>query len=74
MKQHLSLPVSENNREKVLNAKDADGYTALHYAAKFNRFNILKLLWEAGASELWQLVQCHHGLDLPFTCDFKLRA
>jgi transient receptor potential cation channel subfamily A protein 1 len=50
--QHLVLLVSENNKEKVLNAKDADGYTALHYAAKFNRFNILKLLREAGANAM----------------------
>ena len=53
MKQHLYLLYE--NKEKVLNAKDADGYTAVHYAAKFNRFNILKLLAEAGASELWQI-------------------
>jgi ankyrin repeat protein len=46
---HLSrLP--KYKKEKVLNAKDADGFTALHYAAKFNRFKILQLLVLSGAN------------------------
>ena len=50
MQAHLCrLP--KYKKEKVLNAKDADGFTALHYAAKFNRFKILKLLVHSGASE-----------------------
>ena len=35
----------------MLNEKDAEGYTAVHYAAKFNRFEILKLLVDSGASK-----------------------
>ena len=50
MRAHLSrLP--KYNKEKVLNAKDSDGYTAMHYAAKFNRFKILQLLVLSGASK-----------------------
>ena len=49
MRAHLSrLP---RYKEKVLNAKDGDGYTAVHHAAKFNRFKILQLLVTSGASE-----------------------
>jgi ankyrin repeat protein len=43
VQQHLSLPSLE------LNAKDDDGYTAVHYAAKFNHIQILKLLLKANA-------------------------
>ena len=47
---HLTrLP--RQNTSKILNGKDADGFTALHYAAKFNRFKILQLLITSGASE-----------------------
>ena len=46
VQQHLSLPSLE------LNAKDDDGYTAVHYAAKFNHIQILKLLLKANAGEL----------------------
>ena len=50
MRQHLKrLP--KYRKEKVLNSKDSEGYTALHYAAKFNRFKILQLLITSGASE-----------------------
>ena len=50
VRQHLKrLP--KYRKEKVLNAKDSEGYTALHYAAKFNRFKILQLLITSGASE-----------------------
>ena len=38
-------------RGQVLNENDAEGYTAVHYAAKFNRFEILKLLVDSGASK-----------------------
>lgn len=40
----LALP-----SECHLNEKDSYGYTPLHYAAKFNRYSILKKLVEAGA-------------------------
>lgn len=50
MRAHLNrLP--KYKKEKVLNAKDTDGFTAVHYAAKFNRFKILQLLVTFGASE-----------------------
>ena len=45
VQQHLSLPSVE------LNAKDDDGYTAVHYAAKFNHIKVLKLLLKANAGE-----------------------
>ena len=41
----------KGRKEKVLNGKDTEGYTALHYAAKFNRFKILQLLVTSGAGE-----------------------
>ena len=50
MRQHLAT-LSEDNKHKALNKKDAEGYTALHYAAKFNRFKILKHLIDSGAGE-----------------------
>ena len=50
MRQHLArLP--KYNKHKVLNGKDSEGYTAVHYAAKFNRFKILQLLVTSGAGE-----------------------
>lgn len=33
--------LSEEEKEQVINARDSEGYTALHYAAKFNRFQIM---------------------------------
>ena len=49
--QHLArLP--RYKKKKVLDARDADGFTAMHYAAKFNRFKILRLLVDSDASEL----------------------
>ena len=57
MREWLSrLP--KNNKTKILNALDSDGYSAMHYAAKFNRFKIMQLLiaYEAGEvlhSTLW---------------------
>ena len=50
MRAHLSR-LLRYKKEKVLNAKDGDGYTAVHHAAKFNRFKILQLLVTSGASE-----------------------
>ena len=35
-----------------LNALDADGYAAMHYAAKFNRLKIIELLESNGAGKL----------------------
>ena len=34
-----------------LENKDTYGYTAMHYAAKFNRFKIMQLLVARGAGE-----------------------
>lgn len=39
------------NKEKTLDRRDQKGYTAIHYAAKFNRFKIMTLLVTEGASE-----------------------
>ena len=33
--------LSDEEKEQVINARDPEGYTALHYAAKFNRFQIM---------------------------------
>jgi len=50
VRQHLArLPKGRTG--KVLNKKDSEGYTAVHYAAKFNRFKILQLLVTSGAGE-----------------------
>ena len=50
VRQHLArLP--KGRKGKVLNGKDSEGYTAVHYAAKFNRFKILQLLVTSGAGE-----------------------
>ena len=58
------LQAARDNREEIvqqwislltgkdvskLNKKDSFGYTPLHYAAKFNRYNVLVKLVEAGA-------------------------
>ena len=47
--------VPDSRKRKLLNAKDKHGFTAVHYAARFNRFKIMQLLLldEAGGrSEL----------------------
>ena len=50
VRQHLSrLP--KYNKARMLDQRDAKGYTAMHYAAKFNRFKIMTLLVTSGASE-----------------------
>lgn len=33
--------LSDDEKRDVINARDSEGYTALHYAAKFNRFQIM---------------------------------
>ncbi len=38
-------------KSTILDAMDAEGYTAMHYAAKFNRFQIMLLLATSGACE-----------------------
>jgi ankyrin repeat protein len=38
--------------ESQLNERDNFGYAPLHYAAKFNRYNILVMLVEAGAGKI----------------------
>ena len=38
-----------------LNERDSFGYAPLHYAAKFNRYDILVMLVEAGAGKHGQL-------------------
>ena len=45
--------VSDQRKRKLLNAKDKHGFTAVHYAARFNRFKIMQrlLLDEAGKDE-----------------------
>ena len=47
-KRYLSGP-NKRRRAKKFNALDADGYAAMHYAAKFNRLKIMKLLITCGA-------------------------
>ena len=36
--------VSDQHKRRLLNAKDKHGFTAVHYAARFNRFKIMQLL------------------------------
>ena len=36
--------VSDQRKKKLVNAKDKHGFTAVHYAARFNRFKIMQLL------------------------------
>ena len=38
---HYLDRLSDEETQQVINARDSDGYTALHYAAKFNRFQIM---------------------------------
>ena len=33
--------LSDDEKQSVIDARDSGGYTALHYAAKFNRFQIM---------------------------------
>ena len=49
VERHLRLLLSKRNRGRVLNHKDEDGYAAIHYAAKFNRYRIMIQLVAAGA-------------------------
>ena len=36
---------------EALNERDEEGYTALHYAARFNRLSIVQRLASSGAGE-----------------------
>lgn len=51
MRQWLNCLPSYKDPSKLLDAKDAEGYTAMHYAAKFNRFKLIHLLVAHGACE-----------------------
>ena len=65
---HLSrLP--RVKKEKILNVKDADGYAAVHHAAKFNRFKILQLLVTSGASE-----SCRPLVHTPTLCSSRFNS
>lgn len=57
VRKHLAqLHTSEG--KSVLDACDASGFTPLHYAAKFNHFEILQLLVNAGACKFVVLCLC----------------
>lgn len=43
------LPRRFGSNIEVLNQRDEEGYTALHYAARFNRLNIIQMLVVSGA-------------------------
>ncbi len=51
VRQWLARLLSYRDGSKLLDARDAEGYTAMHYAAKFNRFKIMHLLIAHGACE-----------------------
>ena len=46
----------KRGKAKILNARDSEGYSAMHYAAKFNRFKIMQLLvaYDAGELAWWK--------------------
>ncbi|KAL5457262.1 hypothetical protein EMCRGX_G034509 [Ephydatia muelleri] len=43
------LPRRFGGNVEILNQRDAEGYTALHYAARFNRLSIIQMLVNSGA-------------------------
>ena len=45
------LPRRFGGNVEVLNQRDAEGYTALHYAARFNRLSIIEMLVNSGAGK-----------------------
>lgn len=55
MREWLSR-MPKRGKAKILNARDSEGYSAMHYAAKFNRFKIMQLLvaYDAGELAWWK--------------------
>ncbi len=49
MNEWINYCKSNRARASYIDQLDRFGYTPLHYAAKFNRFDILATLIEAGA-------------------------
>ena len=43
------LPRRFGSNIEILNQRDDEGYTALHYAARFNRLTIMQMLVTSGA-------------------------
>ena len=41
--------LSAKKKSKIINSRDSFGFTALHYAARFNRFTIMHLLYNEKA-------------------------
>ena len=48
---HYLDRLADSEKQEVINARDSEGYTALHYAAKFNRFQIMYRLVTHDAGE-----------------------
>lgn len=40
--------------KESIDERDSEGFTALHYAARFNKFNIVQLLLDSGAGGLYK--------------------
>ena len=45
------LPKRPSSARRVLNKKDSEGFTAMHYAARFNRLKIMQMLVDSGAGQ-----------------------
>ena len=49
----------QGNVKKKINAHDEEELSALHYAARYNHYLLVKMLVEYGASQYWPfLVYC----------------
>ena len=57
--------------EKALNECDEGGYTALHYAARFNRINIVQMLVNRGAGE--KKLRYHYPGSSRMICTHQIR-
>lgn len=47
------------NVKKKINMRDEEGVTAMHYAARYNQYEIVKILQSYGAGKEWHAVQDH---------------
>lgn len=49
------------NVKKKINMRDEEGVTAMHYAARYNQYEIVKILQSYGAGNKLQPVQDHQN-------------
>lgn len=62
LRQWLGSQLSTKKKKILINAYDSFGFTAMHYAARFNRFKMMQLLIANEASK-----QRARGMEALFT-------